>query len=69
MLTVKDGLGQCHTVLCDAVALQAFTHSDLLPAFPDIYGEAAVCAMGHTRILHQLMDRLHVLADLLVLAG
>jgi len=68
MLTITDALGQRHTVLCDALALQAFTPSDLLPAFPDIYGEAAVRAMGHARILHLLMDRFDLLTDLPMLA-
>lgn len=49
-LISSDGLGQRHTILRDAVALQTVTYSYLLPAFSNFHGKAEVCAMGHTWI-------------------
>jgi hypothetical protein len=69
MLTVSDGLGQRHTLLCDFVSLQAVSHGSLLSIVSHLHGQAATRLMDHTRVLHQLMDRFNVPAALLVLAG
>jgi hypothetical protein len=69
MLITLDGLGQCHTLLHDAVSLQAISYCSVLSAVSSFSGEAADRALDYTWILHKLMDRFDGLATLLVLAN
>jgi hypothetical protein len=68
-LITLDGLGQCHTLLCDFVSLQAVSRGSLLPVVSNVYGQAANRSLGYARICYKLMDSFDVLASFLVLAS
>jgi hypothetical protein len=68
LLTASDGVGQRHTFLCDFISLQAVTPGSLLPAISSIYGQAAIRAMAHPWVCHQLMGGFIVPAALPMLA-
>jgi hypothetical protein len=66
VLTVVDGLGQCHTLLRNPLSLQVVARGCVLPVIPSLHDQAANSTLDHTGILYQLVGGFHGTAALLV---